>query len=166
MGYAFAAEPDHFAFLRAGRDLDFRVPFERRNRQLFAQGGLGDVEWDVQNQVVALAPHQERTAFPVDGLFVRGVDDDIQVPGHSSATCLIGRLALTREANLGTVFEPGRDRNLQALLPLDLAGAVTAGTGISVYPAFASACITDTDVDELAEYGLMGASKLAATATA
>ena len=115
---ALVAQPEHLPALRLRRDLDLRVPFERRNLDLAAQRRDGEADRHFAVQVRALAL-EDRVRLQVD--------DDVEIAGRAAVH---SGLALAGEPDPVVLVDARGDLHRQRLVLLDAPGAVARGTGV------------------------------------
>src|SRR5215469_16415847 len=112
-------EPQYFARLRAGGDLEMHLAFEGRDFDLGAEGSLRETDRHLDNHVVVLA-HEERMLLDVD--------DDVEVAGRAAAEA---GLTLIAELEARAVIHPRRnlDRERLGFADASLALALRARVG-------------------------------------
>src|SRR5262249_45019752 len=149
VGHALTPHAHHLAALGARGNAQVRGLVDRGNLDLVAESGLGDIDRQIEQQVVALAAE----------VAVR-LDVEVQVAVAARAAGRTG-LALTGQADLRAIVDARRHTHAQALGDLD-AAPPTAGRARGGDDApLAAAAIAHRHVNELAKHGLGRSSQLA-----
>src|SRR5262249_3341333 len=134
---------------RAGRDLELVVAFQGRHLQLIAQGGLDEVDVELDVQIVLDA---------LEDLVRRDLDSDVE----AAVGAAVGAdLAFAGEPDLGAVVDAGRDFDLQGATDALAAGAATVGTGRLNDPALTTTAVAGAGINELPENAALDAPDLA-----
>src|SRR5262249_10897427 len=147
--HALAAQPQHGAALRAGRQLQLLVAVERRHVDLVAERGLGDVDGQLVDDVGVL---------PLEVRVRRDRNHDVEIARRAAAAA---ELALARQVDLLAVVDAGRYRHGDLPHRLDGAARAALPARLGDHLAASAAAIANRDVDELAEDGLLDAPHLA-----
>jgi hypothetical protein len=154
--HTLATNSEHPAALGTGRDLEagcLLIRIKHRYVDLVAERGLGEIDRQVELQIIALATEE---AVRLD------VNDQVEVAGW--ATVGAG-LTFVTEANLRVVVDTGRDADLQLALNLDAALTAALLARVLDDRAVTVAAIADADIDELAKQILVNPPQFAAAAT-
>src|SRR6185436_5410503 len=122
MRHALAAQAELLAGLGARRHAELRPAAEHGHFHLVAEGGLGEGEWQLAEEVGALS-HEDLVRLDVK--------DHVEVTRGSSEAAAF---SLAAEAELIAVFHAGRDGDLEQPLPSNarLAAAVLARRAVDL----------------------------------
>src|SRR2546425_1463548 len=149
---ATTVDSDRLAILRPGRNLDVLGTVDRWDFHRVAQGGLRHTQGQLVDDVGPVA-FQHRVRLDLD--------DDVQVTRGASAGT---DLAFTREADLRTTVDPGRDVDPHFLFAGTAAAATAGPAGLLDDLALAVATRAGRDIDDLSEDRLRGPPHLAGAA--
>jgi hypothetical protein len=152
VGNAEPFEREDVAVLSAGGNVQRPGSIERGYLNLVSQGRLREVDAEVVDDVVLIAPEE---------LVVLHAQQDVQVaPGAAVAS----HLAFARQAYLGAALDATGDPHVQSVGHLLAAGAPAFSARVRHHAALAAAAAAGCDVNELAEDTALDAPHLTAAA--
>src|SRR5579859_5801742 len=154
MRHASVLQLEDAARLRAGGNPQWRRTVDCGNRQLVAQRRLGDVDRQVEDDIVLVA---------LEDLVRLHLHQHVEIAGRAA---LRARLTLAGETQLLAVVHARGHAHLQLARLALAARAAALLAGVGDHAPLAVAAVAGGDVDELAEDALLHAAHLAAAVAA